>query len=206
MSKTKDKIINKSIELFNEFGFSNISLFRIADELGVSPGNLTYHYNKKDDLMAAVYKRFQDELAQITPPDYYNNQLEEMDQQLAQFFMLQERFTFFYLDLLEIERAFPAIAEKHYQHIQKQIERLREVLQYNKSTGLLKQYQNQEIYHRIAHHIWMMTVYWLAQSKIRGTETSIDDLRESFWVLLFPHLTVQGAGELNKFYDMSKFK
>jgi len=52
---TKEKILLASLELFNEKGLPNISLRNISDHLGISPGNLTYHFKKKDELEEALY-------------------------------------------------------------------------------------------------------------------------------------------------------
>ena len=42
---TKEKILKKSQELFNEEGYDRITMRRIADELNMSVGNVTYHFN-----------------------------------------------------------------------------------------------------------------------------------------------------------------
>ena len=44
MATTKEKIIETSIKLFNEKGCLNTSTRHIADELGISVGNLYYHF------------------------------------------------------------------------------------------------------------------------------------------------------------------
>jgi len=56
MNKTRQNIIQKSIELFNERGVVNVRIRDIADELAISTGNLTYHYKTKQDLMHSVYR------------------------------------------------------------------------------------------------------------------------------------------------------
>jgi len=66
LQNTKSKITQTTINLFNEHGCRNVSLPQISDAMGISLGNLTYHFPKKDDLMLSVYKKFQDELAEIT--------------------------------------------------------------------------------------------------------------------------------------------
>ena len=42
---TKQKILDTSLELFNKNGISNVRLQQIADETGISLGNLAYHFN-----------------------------------------------------------------------------------------------------------------------------------------------------------------
>ena len=54
MKKTQEKIIIATVDLFNKNGVSNVRLQDIAKEVGISPGNLTYHYKTKKDLLGAV--------------------------------------------------------------------------------------------------------------------------------------------------------
>ena len=51
---TRQKIINKAVELFNKSGFASITLFEIAGELNMTRGNLTYHFKDKDVLLKAI--------------------------------------------------------------------------------------------------------------------------------------------------------
>ena len=53
MSKqsTSSKILDTARELFNEQGVESVSVAQIADRMGISTGNLTYHYAKKKDMV-----------------------------------------------------------------------------------------------------------------------------------------------------------
>ena len=55
MSKTKNKILNTARELFNASGYSNVTIRMIAQELGMSSGNLNYHFKKREDILEALY-------------------------------------------------------------------------------------------------------------------------------------------------------
>jgi len=55
MNNTKQKILLKSLALFNTNGISNTSLRTIADEVGISVGNLQYHFKKREDIIEALY-------------------------------------------------------------------------------------------------------------------------------------------------------
>ncbi|WP_354693063.1 TetR/AcrR family transcriptional regulator, partial [Escherichia coli] len=44
--------------LFNEQGEPNVSTLEIANELGISPGNLYYHFHGKEPLVMALFERF----------------------------------------------------------------------------------------------------------------------------------------------------
>lgn len=55
MKKTKVRILEIARTLFNERGFLNVTIRQIAEELGMSSGNLNYHYRKREDILEALY-------------------------------------------------------------------------------------------------------------------------------------------------------
>ncbi|MBX2994252.1 MAG: TetR/AcrR family transcriptional regulator [Bdellovibrionaceae bacterium] len=54
--KTKDKIILTSVELFNKSGVVAITTNHIAKELGISPGNLYFHFRNKEEIIRHIFK------------------------------------------------------------------------------------------------------------------------------------------------------
>ena len=54
MSSTRIKIVETSILLFNNKGLANVRLQDIAEYNDISPGNLTYHFKTKKDLMEYI--------------------------------------------------------------------------------------------------------------------------------------------------------
>lgn len=48
---TKNKIAQESERLFNTYGYNKVTMRQIADACGISVGNLTYHYPRKEDLL-----------------------------------------------------------------------------------------------------------------------------------------------------------
>ncbi|NTV88570.1 MAG: TetR/AcrR family transcriptional regulator, partial [Burkholderiaceae bacterium] len=45
--RTAERILEVTLDLFNRFGEPNVSTTLISAELGISPGNLYYHYPDK---------------------------------------------------------------------------------------------------------------------------------------------------------------
>lgn len=66
--KTRDRILECALELFNQQGEPNVSTLEIANELGISPGNLYYHFHGKEPLVLGLFERFQGELAPLLDP------------------------------------------------------------------------------------------------------------------------------------------
>jgi AcrR family transcriptional regulator len=65
--RTRQRILDVTLALYNERGESRVSTSLIAAELGISPGNLHYHFRRKDELFAALLERFVAELDRLLP-------------------------------------------------------------------------------------------------------------------------------------------
>ncbi|MBU3738928.1 MAG: TetR/AcrR family transcriptional regulator [Rhodoferax sp.] len=63
--RTAERILEVTLDLFNRFGEPNVSTTLIAAELRISPGNLYYHYPAKDELINALYARFERDMGRL---------------------------------------------------------------------------------------------------------------------------------------------
>ncbi|GAP36459.1 transcriptional regulator, TetR family [Piscinibacter sakaiensis] len=59
--RTAQRILEVTLELFNRFGEPNVSTTLISAELGISPGNLYYHFPAKDELVNRLYDQYEAE-------------------------------------------------------------------------------------------------------------------------------------------------
>ncbi len=63
--RTAERILETTLDLFNRFGEPNVSTTLISAELGISPGNLYYHYPAKDELINSLFDRYERSLAEL---------------------------------------------------------------------------------------------------------------------------------------------
>ncbi len=63
--RTAERILEVTLELFNRFGEPNVSTTLISAELGISPGNLYYHYPAKDELINSLFDRYEKSLNEL---------------------------------------------------------------------------------------------------------------------------------------------
>lgn len=66
--RTRERILDATLALYNERGEPRVSTSLIAAELGISAGNLHYHFRRKDELSAALLDRFVAEFESLLPP------------------------------------------------------------------------------------------------------------------------------------------
>lgn len=63
--KTRDRILQASLALFNSEGEAQVSTVDIAAVLGISPGNLYYHFKGKEAIIESMFDEFETELRQV---------------------------------------------------------------------------------------------------------------------------------------------
>ncbi len=67
---TRNRILVASLLLFNEYGEPGTPTNLIADEVDISPGNLHYHFQRKEQIVAALLDEFQADARRVLePPD-----------------------------------------------------------------------------------------------------------------------------------------
>lgn len=62
---TKQRIINAAITLYNVQGVNNTTLKHIADSVGMSVGNLAYHFSNHEYIIEEIYRQLDVERQQM---------------------------------------------------------------------------------------------------------------------------------------------
>ena len=103
---TKGKIIATAIDLFNIHGTKAISTNHIAKEMGISPGNLYYHFRSKNDIIRSISDNFSNELGSVfkiqldTISDFSSN----LTSLFNRFFKIQQSYQFLFLEGVHLTR------------------------------------------------------------------------------------------------------
>jgi AcrR family transcriptional regulator len=64
-SRTRDRILAASLALFNAEGVVRVPVSRIAVEMGISQGNLHYHFRRKEEIVDRLARRYEQEIEPV---------------------------------------------------------------------------------------------------------------------------------------------
>ena len=112
-SKTKEKILKTALGLFNNEGESAVSSVDIASVIGISPGNLYYHYKGKDEIIIELFADFEEEIRQVLSSPV-REPLKLEDNWVYLYIIFEEifDFRFFYKNQSELVDRIPALRNR----------------------------------------------------------------------------------------------
>lgn len=206
MGSTKERIAEKAIFLFNKNGLVNVSIRDIANELNISPGNITYHFKNKVNIIDFIYDIIVEERILLASQLKLIPSFSNINSSLEPLLALFEKYRFFYLDILEVTRAYPKLAEKHREHVRFQIEFIKQQIDYSVNNGNMIPPPREGYYDQLAHTVWVTLSFWMTQQFIRGYEDSdFDNARRAMWDLVIPLLTEKGKSNfgIKGYFDES---
>ena len=99
---TTVRILEVTLDLFNRFGEPNVSTTLISAELGISPGNLYYHYPAKDELINTLFDRYEKALGELLNASDGVRDVEDAWFFLHTLFELIWKYRFLYRDLNDL--------------------------------------------------------------------------------------------------------
>ncbi len=111
--RTRDRILEASLRLFNDEGEPNVTTVDIANELDISPGNLYYHFKGKEALIEALYEHFDAQMSEfLHAPVESALSLEDNWYYLYVLFEEIYQFRFFYRNLSDLLQRYPALRKR----------------------------------------------------------------------------------------------
>ena len=195
MDSTREKIFKCAIDLFNDKGVSHVTLRDIAERVGISIGNLAYHFKNKDFIIAEAFDRMEDEKMNILSGVQQIPSFENINNQVEPLLNISKKYRFFFLDTVQILKSFPAIKHKHQAYVENSIRYVKAVLDYSVGSGNMRPEPEDDkgLYWRVATTAWMHLYFWPAEVAIRGkNDPDLGEVKKMMWGVIKPYLTEKG--------------
>ncbi|MCG9757972.1 MULTISPECIES: TetR/AcrR family transcriptional regulator [Pseudoalteromonas] len=163
---TKEKIIRTSIALFNLHGERAITTNHIASSLGISPGNLYYHFKNKEDIIRQIFALYSEHLnTHFKPLEQHNEPLEQLTQYLDSLFDLMWRYHFFYDNLTDILARDDELKKNYIAFQSRLLEQVKAVVIGLRDTGVIT--IDDDDAKELAHMLKMTVSFWTPYVKAR---------------------------------------
>ena len=198
---TKEKILLESRIYFNQQGYGASSLYQISQQLGMSRGNLTYHFKDKETLMDAHLAQLEMAYDQALTSSVSIPSWQSLHAATSKFHQLQKDYAFIFFDksVLQLEKTQTLIKKLRDNNIKTQMSMINLSIQ----MGNMRPEIIPGLYHNISRSYWVLSYFWLL------TVTFSDDNDVSWdkimWSMLLPHFTEQGVASFKEHFGEAYF-
>jgi len=170
--RTAERILETTLDLFNRFGEPNVSTTLISAELRISPGNLYYHYPAKDELINALFDRYDASLDELLGASTGVRNVEDAWFFMHTLFELIWQYRFLYRDLNDLLSKNRRL-ETHFQAVLKHKTRaMRTLLDGMQRAGAL-QIDSRELEPTATSMVVVLT-YWLSFEYVRDPRRALE--------------------------------
>ena len=199
MSSTRIKIVESSILLFNKKGLANVRLQDIAEYNNISPGNLTYHFKTKKDLMDYIIYYMIRKLVEIEATQRESLKQMSLYNILRNNLVFLFNYRFFFRDILEIINLVPN-AKSVFKDVNKINEKFSiEYINISIKNGYMKKEAFDGQYKTFAKNNWAIVSSSLTTWEV--LDDSKNKYRKIFDEIMghfYPYLTKKGVDRYNK--------
>lgn len=199
MNKTKRLILDKSLSLFNELGLSQVSLRTIAETLSISPGNLTYHFNKREEIIEALYYEFVKEVderfAKINPSDVKLSLVFDLISILTE---TRLKYRFLMRDFISLIAENPGIKKHYVSVIKKRKEQSLLFFGLLVEQKIIRPAEIENEYEHLYERIQILGNFWITSVIMQGdklNKATVDKNFEMVAQIIYPYLTSKGKKE-----------
>jgi AcrR family transcriptional regulator len=171
--RTAERILEVALDLFNRFGEPNVSTTLISAELGISPGNLYYHYPAKDELINSLFDRYEKSLGELLNASDGVRDVEDAWFFMHTLFELIWEFRFLYRDLNDLLSKNRRL-ETHFQWVLKNKTRaVKAMLDGMCRSGAIAPIDSREVEPTSTSMVVVLT-YWLSYEYVRDPRRALE--------------------------------
>lgn len=204
MKETRERILDKSLELFNEKGTDSVTVREIAAAIGISHGNLCYHFPNTDTIVYFLYQRLVQDLNVVIAP----TQTVELD--LKMFIEMGERIINLLYDYRFLMSDFVRVMRRNDQirgHFQELVTQRKVQFKFGIEALVRAGYFKEEVipgqYDKLVEVNQILGDFWVASAEILysgNRENRVKHYLEIMTAHFIPCLTEKGIKQYLEFF------
>lgn len=175
---TYARIVDASLVLFNEEGERNISTNHIAAHLGISPGNLYYHFRNKEEIIVQLYRQYSKRIMDWLQNSPLPENIADTVRYLNGIFDIMWDYRFLFSDMNSLlSRSAELVGEHNELTRDKAWPLMMRHLRQLNENGIL--HSNEEDLRDLCVNLWLVTKYWFDfDGSMRGRHKLQEDSKQ----------------------------
>ncbi|HEY6670805.1 MAG TPA: TetR/AcrR family transcriptional regulator, partial [Methyloceanibacter sp.] len=171
--RTRERILETALLLFNRFGEPHTTTAHIADEMEISPGNLYYHFRNKDEIIAELFAGFERRVdGLLVSPEGRSAGVEDLWFLLHLLFEAMWDHRFLFRDLDEILSRNRKLASRFALIMRRGSRTVIELCRGLVATGAMEASEREIA--ALADNVGLVATYWISYQKISAGERPAD--------------------------------
>lgn len=163
---TRERILLRSVQLFNQLGVHGISTQQIAADLAISPGNFNYYFPRKRDLIEACLDLLQERLHQALSRNEEFATGRDGAEFLVNAYSKLWDFRFFFNGLTEIVTEDAPLRKKFIAFNEWAIQTLESDSRQFAAQGVMLSEPAPNTYRLLAENVWAIWLNWVRMQHI----------------------------------------
>lgn len=194
---TRERIVDTAIALFNEQGTGPVTTNHIAQAMGISPGNLYYHFRNKEAIIRAIYARLRPawEAASALPAGRPPT-VADLRRVLADHFRIVWTYRFYYRELPALVRRDPELAREYREVRRAALANIEALLRHFVEAGVLIVPDADAALPELAQICWVLADFWLPFAELGDDPAEIDRGVALILRVLRPYFSVATMSDL----------
>jgi AcrR family transcriptional regulator len=196
--KTKDKILQKALDLFNENGVLNVSLRQIAAAVYISQGNLNYHYRHREDIIETLFDLFNEEIdgIDLVSEDKANLLSHFIDTNKREMEILY-KYRFLVVDFNQNMKENPRLLQKQLTKEDSQNSKFLKFIREAIDEGIVRGPAFDKEYQGLYERFNIFKIYWISsiEAKRKPNEEDVVNYHNLLVEMIFPYLSRESQRE-----------
>jgi AcrR family transcriptional regulator len=170
--KTRDRILEKSLELFNERGSGAVTTNHISAAIGISPGNLYYYFRNREEIIRNIFDMMEAESREGFGPiaaESHTLGLQAFEETFRFIQQFNKRYVFFKRELPILLIRDPELRIRFHAVHQETLSMIRALVDGAVAGGVLRPLEVGER-QLLAEMSWMLTLFWPNYLEIAGED------------------------------------
>jgi AcrR family transcriptional regulator len=182
---TKELILETALRLFNDKGTSAVSTNHIAAALGISPGNLYYHYRNKEEIIRAIFERLYDvwdttlTLSGDRPPT-----LDDLQRLVRDNFTVMWDYRFVYRELVTLLHRDAELRLRYESIRQRGFADFQQLFAEFVTAGVLVPLDDPQVVTNLAEVCWLISEFWLSSVEISGERVTAQQMQHGVELMM----------------------